>query len=118
MPLADHANRGMLWSLWPTGDNTMAASPPDDDVFVTCPHCGGGAVVAVKHINCAIFRHGAFQPPAGRQREAEPKPLPPHATQAQCEAWLAAGIVMGCARPFQLVKGADGAWSSQACAYI
>lgn len=62
---------------------------------VTCPHCDG--TVQIERLNCAIFRHGIFKR-NGRQ-------IPPHASKADCDRWIAKKEIHGCGRPFKVVDG-------------
>jgi len=80
------------------------------DLELECPHCGGFILVLRSELNCCIFRHAAFK--------LSMQPIPPHATLAQCEALIAAGAVLGCAKPFKVVLDADGAARAVACEYI
>lgn len=77
------------------------------DLIVTCPHCN--EPVAIAELNCRIFRHGLIR--GGM-------PIMPHASKAQCEAFLAAGLVVsGCAKPFY-VRGDGAETKAEICDYI
>lgn len=72
--------------------------------FVECPHCGGGVVIAA--VNCGVFRHAAVL--GGPQ-------CPPHASRAECEAFLQQAGAVGCGKPFR-VTGPP--WAAAPCDYI
>ena len=78
-----------------------------NEIFVECPHCGGGILVIA--INCAIFRHGVFK---GVTRQ-----LPPHETKSECDSLSQQGVIWGCGRPFRLEKG-DSVYTAVKCEYI
>jgi hypothetical protein len=80
------------------------------DIELQCPHCQGWIVVARGELNCRIFRHAVYA--------ATLAPLNPHAPKEQCDALLAAGALLGCAGPFQVVDGPDGALTAVVCDYI
>lgn len=59
-----------------------------------CPHCGHIIQVGEKDIACTIFRHGNLKPNG--------QAIPPHASRAQCEAYIASGqLSLGCAKPYR-----------------
>ena len=60
-----------------------------------CPHCGGAMEVKENEINCAIFRHAVYKD--GRQ-------VNPHAPKSTCDKLVADDKVLGCCKPFELVK--------------
>ncbi len=63
----------------------------DGRLEFACPQCGGLVDMMPNEINCGIFRHGFL-----RHNRAER--LPPHASQAECEALIFPNS--GCSRPF------------------
>jgi hypothetical protein len=64
---------------------------PDRFLFA-CPQCGGESEVMRNEVNCGVFRHGSVRGHPGMQ-------LPPHASQAECEALLLPWS--GCGKPFR-----------------
>jgi hypothetical protein len=74
-----------------------------DNQVIQCPHCKD--YVWIEKLNCGIFRHACFK---------NGEPIPPHSTQAECEAYLKSGTIMGCAKPFQVKE--DG--NVVVCDYI
>jgi len=75
-----------------------------------CPHCQALVMVHHKEINCAIFRHAVFR--------RNMKPINPHSSEAQCYAYLAQGLIYGCAKPYQMYQNAEGNWQVRKCQYI
>lgn len=80
------------------------------EVFVECPHCGGGVLVALAELNCRIFRHAVFKTTG--------QPIPPHASEVACKTLIARGLVEGCAKPFKIVEDAPAQHRAEACPYI
>ena len=70
-----------------------------------CPWCDGVIQVDPADIRCGIFRHAVFK--------ATGEPIPPHASKAECDQWVAAGEVWGCGKPFRWVQG-----KMEKCDYI
>lgn len=66
------------------------------DILVLCPHCEGTVIIDKKQINCAIFRHGVVIK-TGMQMNA-------HATKAECDKLIANNSILGCGKPFKLIK--------------
>jgi hypothetical protein len=81
----------------------------EEILIVVCPHCQEPVTIHRKEINCAIFRHAVFK--------TSFQPIPPHASQVDCERWLEKGEVYGCAKPFRLVKK-DDTYVAEVCDYI
>ena len=67
--------------------------------------------MAPQDLNCRIFRHGVFKADVNRG-------VPPHASQAECEALVAAGLIHGCGKPFMAVQDGSGEVVARACGYI
>jgi hypothetical protein len=80
------------------------------EIEVQCPHCQGYVVIALAELNCCIFRHAVY---ADSYHQ-----IPPHASEAECQALLAQNLVLGCAKPFQVVRAENGDYSAVACDYI
>lgn len=76
-------------------------------IFVNCPHCGGGIVVL--EVNCTIFRHAAFR--------SNGEQIPSHSTQQNIESWRMNNLIMGCGGPFKVVKNLDNEWVAEICNY-
>lgn len=74
-----------------------------------CPHCQGCIQVMHSEINCGIFRHAVF---VGTLESVNP-----HASQQECSRWVEANEVVGCAKPFRVIRGEDG-FSIEPCDYI
>jgi hypothetical protein len=86
---------------------TVAVSDPNADYVFNCPHCHMLVQVPRDGLNCQIFRHGVLK----SNSEAQ---VPPHASQAECEQLVAAGLIYGCGKPF-IYRGGDAA---EICGYI
>lgn len=54
-----------------------------------CPQCAGVLLVREEELQCGIFRHAA---------DAQMNPLPPHASQTECESKTS----YGCGKPFRI----------------
>ncbi len=77
-------------------------------LVVMCPHCGGA--VEVLEINCRVFRHAIYK--------ITLQPIPPHATQVECQRLIDDDAIYGCGKPFILVQQANGEWVPEVCDYI
>ena len=64
-----------------------------DIFYFECPHCHILCQVPRSEIRCTIFRHAVFKKGM--------KFVPPHASKQECQRWLDAGLVYGCAKPFR-----------------
>ena len=64
--------------------------------FFDCPHCSEICQVKRHEIACKIFRHATFKAKAGRFRFVNP-----HAPKAECDRWVAEGLIWGCGKPFR-----------------
>lgn len=67
--------------------------------YLECPHCNGLIEIYEVEINCAIFRHGIFKD-SGNQ-------LNPHASKEECESAFTNALIIGCGKPFRLVKSIE-----------
>ena len=68
------------------------------DIEVLCPHCQEIVYLDRARIACGIYRHGCMITINGTITHITQ--LPPHLSQAECIALLAAGrVVGGCAKP-------------------
>ena len=74
---------------------------------ITCPSCS--SPVLIEQINCAIFRHGIFKR-NGTQ-------IPPHSSEADCDAFVKNELIYGCGKPFIIVS-VDGQPVAEHCGYI
>jgi len=86
------------------------ASQGEPTVFVECPHCGGGVVVAIRELNCRIFRHGIC---TNTFRQ-----MNPHASQQECLRLIETNAVIGCAKPFRIDGDSISTYVAVACEYI
>lgn len=78
---------------------------------VKCPHCN--EYIEILEINCAIFRHAAFKE-TGEQVGA-------HETREHLEEWEKEGRLVGCGKPFRLVRSSSeetGEYTAETCEYI
>ena len=67
----------------------------DEYYHLVCPHCSGCILVHKNELNCRIFRHGVF---------LNGEPIPPHASQEECERLVSMNQIQGCGKPFQVVR--------------
>lgn len=70
-----------------------------------CPHCATLFEVTPADMNCRIFRHAVFRH-SGHF-------VPPHASRAQCRAWVKHHQVWGCGGPLRYTGSAF-----EACDYL
>lgn len=66
------------------------------DIILECPHCKGTIVVNEKQINCAIFRHAILK--------SNGKQVDPHLKKDKCDELVSANKVIGCCKPFRMIK--------------
>ena len=74
-----------------------------------CPHCKGCIEVLEKNINCGIFRH-AYLKSTNRQ-------IDPHASKIICENLIKEKLIIGCGKPFKIVKR-ENHLHTEKCEYI
>ena len=80
----------------------------DDNFYLfPCPHCFGLVKVAVKDLNCRIFRHGMFK--------KNGKGINPHLPKKKCVDLVKKACIYGCAKPFQFFGGGKDAPDDLEC---
>jgi hypothetical protein len=72
--------------------------------IISCPNCE--IPIYVESINCMIFRCGVFCDTG--------QPIPPHASQVECEFYVNNKLIYGCGSPFKY----DGTNAPIICDYI
>jgi hypothetical protein len=80
-----------------------------DHVF-NCPHCDFSIIVNEKEINCGIFRHGEYK--------INHQQIPPHLPKDQCDKLISEDKIIGCGKPFKIIKLKPGEISVEICEYI
>lgn len=84
-----------------------------------CPHCGGGFQVEITEVNCQIFRHGEhIKTDQQRASKQDAKQVDPHTPKHQCDHLAANETILGCGKPFRMVKRRDGGYNVIKCGYI
>jgi len=70
----------------------------DDDkltnLVVECPHCKDP--ILIEKLNCCIFRHGILK--------ENGKQINPHAPKDLCDFYVKKDLILGCGKPFQVIK--------------
>ena len=79
-----------------------------EDMVVICPNCSDYVIIA--KINCQIFRHASYK--------ANGEQIPPHTSQAECEALVASSSIYGCGKPFRIIKNEIKENIAVICGYI
>ena len=82
----------------------------DHLIISNCPHCHDVFAVHPSEINCAIFRHGVLKH-SGQQ-------VDPHASKEVCDELAASGSIIGCGKPFKLIRIDSFGHIAQKCDYI
>ncbi len=85
----------------------------DENIFLTCPHCGDLFITTEKTIACAIYRHAAY-----RENMIQ---INPHETKEECDRLFTNNLVFGCAKPFKVIKKENNGsteYEAIACDYI
>ena len=72
--------------------------------IISCPNCE--IPIYIESISCMIFRCGVFR--------TNGEPIPPHASQTECEYYVNNQLIYGCACPFKY----DGTNPHIICDYI
>lgn len=80
-----------------------------DSIIYNCPHCELPIITYYNEINCTIFRHG-FDTKQNEQ-------IPPHSTQEECIRLSQSPDVVGCCKPYQIIKN-NNSYVIQKCDYI
>ena len=78
----------------PTAPTAPTALTATQDIFTTCPHCGGMVHIPATQINCNVFRHAFFKS-TGLQ-------IDPHTHKIECDRLLHEDLIWGCGKPFRL----------------
>jgi hypothetical protein len=97
-------------------DKSMTSNPvtwvdSDNCYLFDCPHCSVPIIVEENQVNCEIFRHGVMK--------GTYEPVHPHAPKSVCDELVAKQLVLGCCKPFRLLKGSSGRIESVAkCQYL
>ncbi len=69
------------------------------DLIFECPHCKLQFMVNEKELNCRIFRHAVFK--------ANMEQINPHLPKKECDELVEKDLVIGCAKPSQIIKKGD-----------
>jgi len=80
----------------------------EKDIIVICPHCS--VPVLIEKLNCCIFRHGILKT-NGQQ-------IDPHASKELCDYYVIKDMIMGCGKPFQIIRNSTGEFVAVVCDYI
>jgi hypothetical protein len=89
----------------------------DGNVYIfNCPQCGLYLEVEKSQVNCEIFRHGFFynQTPYGIHLTSQ---MNPHASKNECDFLVRENKIIGCGKPFRMIKEADE-YSVVECEYL
>jgi hypothetical protein len=78
------------------------------DIIVSCPHCN--KYIAIKEINCAIFRHGNMKNTFSQ--------INPHSSKKECNDLIEKKLIYGCGNPFRLTKNSKDEFIAIICDYI
>lgn len=71
--------------------------------FGVCPHCECFIEIGENEINCGIFRHAyLFENNNGKITLRDQ--INPHTSKDECERLLRENKVLGCAKPFRVVR--------------
>ena len=72
--------------------------------IIASPNCA--IPVFIESINCGIYRCGIFR--------SNGEPIPPHASQSECNHYIINNLIYGCGSPFKY----DGVSQPIICDYI
>ncbi len=78
------------------------------DNAISCPHCG--EFIIIEEMNCGIFRHGVLKK-SGKQ-------INPHASKRVCDNYFKKKLIIGCGKPFRIIKNEEGDVTIEICDYI
>ena len=82
----------------------------NEELCVKCPHCNEYIYVLKSQINCNVFRHGIYK--------SNLKQIDPHTSKEVCDRLLNDGKIIGCGKPFSLLKKEDNTYIAIKCDYI
>ncbi len=84
----------------------------DEYIVFKCPYCQEDEQyyiqIYLKEISCGIFRHGVYADST--------KQISPHASKEECEKLVTEGKIIGCGKPYEIVKINDE-YKIQKCDY-
>ena len=84
------------------------AIPKNKNIIVCCPHCNEN--ILIEELNCCIFRHGVFT--------KNKLQINQHAPQQLCEYYIKHNMILGCGKPFKIVKKDNVEYIAVICDYI
>ena len=79
------------------------------DIYFICPHCTGSFIINEKDLNCMIVRHAVFK--------HNMEPINPHASKQICDDLVQNNLVIGCAKPIQIIKK-EKEYAAIECDYV
>jgi hypothetical protein len=82
----------------------------DNDFYIfLCPNCFMDILVYKTELNCQIFRHGIYKDSY--------KQIDPHLSKILCDELVMKNQVIGCAKPFEIIKDKDNDLIAVICDY-
>jgi len=77
-------------------------------IIINCPHCNDYILIYNKELNCRIFRHGVFKDTLQQ--------IKPHLQKEECETLKNKDLIIGCGKPFKIIKNNE--YKAIICDYI
>lgn len=94
-----------------------AVEETDSSYVFQCPHCDLFIEVMKGEVNCSIFRHGYYYNLDERGNVILTQQVNPHLPKESCDDLVGRKAVIGCCRPFRMVKTGDS-YCVEICDYI
>lgn len=99
--------------------NELAYFDQDSRNYIfSCPHCGLFIEVNENQINCTIFRHGYYFVKNEKGEIILTQQLNQHASKEVCDMLVKENKIIGCGKPFKMVKMENGNYIVKICEYI
>ncbi len=80
------------------------------DIVLECPHCKMLFIMNKNELNCKIIRHAVF-----KENMCQ---INPHLSKKECDNLVANNLVIGCAKPSQIIKKEEENYIAVECDYI
>ena len=80
-----------------------------DFYFFNYPHCFSEIIVQKNELNCRIFRHAVMKDTY--------KQVAPHLSKILCDKLIEQDKVIGCCKPFEIIKNTKNEYIVVTCEY-
>lgn len=79
-----------------------------NEIIISCPYCF--CYILIEQLNCCIFRHGVFK--------TNNQQINPHEKKENCDNYILHDLIIGCGKPFKIIKNDKEEYIAVICEYI